>query len=200
MNKFFNLVQELAYKISSDNFDWTHIALLLVYLRPLIKNKRPQLFELTNFVPHGDIRNQGDSYKHIKDYMWNFINIAESEKGGTIFGKKPVFKKSHLLKELMEGLNDLEVQYDKKYILKNEPKIIDAILKIVNETTFSFKLDKTKQRVTLQDQKLNDCVYECVLEKDQDGRILFYIRLENLKDGVMKGISRNMRIGVPFIG
>jgi hypothetical protein len=184
--KFVNLVKELTEKICSGNYSWEHVALLLVYLRPLISNKS-LLYDLINFVPHGDIRDRGKSKEYVESYIRDLIKVAEGQ-GPISFGSfapKPIFSLDIILSEIIKAIRGLNIQFNQDKLVKEKQQITDCILKIVDQTTFTKFHDKR--------------IVECVLAKGEDDRMLFYFRLENLKDGAIRGVTRKMRFAIPFL-
>ena len=184
--KYLDLVNELTEKICSNNHTWVDVALLLVYLRQLI-SKDTLLYDLTNFVPHGDSRNKGDSHTYIESYISNLIKVAEGK--GPIFfadsAPRPIFSEQIIISELLKALGNLGISVNEKSFTVNKDWIISSILKIVDQTKF----DKFK------DGRITDCR----LEKTEDGRVMFFFRLQGLKDGAIKGISSKMQFSIPFL-
>ncbi len=159
-------IQTLVDNICSGNFSNSDVEVLFIQLREDFFDT-PILLDLSNFVAHGDERDRGLSFEYVKSYVMNFIAI--SEKGGAIFGGRPVFQSISVVNELIRKLEILNIIFDKNKFLSQKDKIISSLQDLMDETDFKF---------------IDPRIIRCYLRK-VNNRVMFCMKLD-LKGPVIK--------------
>jgi hypothetical protein len=159
-------IQTLIDSVCSGDFSSSDIEILFINLRKDFFDE-PILYDLSNFVSHGDERNRGASFDYVHSYVKNFINV--SEKGGTVYGRDSVFQSDSVMKLLIQKLKSLDFKFNENQFICQKEKIIDSLKELMDDTDFK-----------IEDPR----VIRCYIRKDKN-RVIFCMNL-NLNGPVIK--------------
>lgn len=129
-------IQLITNKICEGNFSASDVGILFVWLRPALVAQDPILLDIANFVAHSEGRTKGISFEHVHSYVKNFITV--SEKGGTIYGRPPVFKGDEVIQRLVNILKKINLDFDENKFSAQRGLIVEHLLWLMEETKFTF--------------------------------------------------------------
>lgn len=154
MNSFLirNLTR-IVRRIENDTACCSDIALLFSLLRygKTGEKRCEPLFEIGSCFAHPEGKDQGESYKLIRDFGYNLIKF--SKEGGTISGNKPPFEKLGIIRAIIHQLQINNIPFDEQIIISKKEIIIDCLIELLDGHPFVFK------------NELKKIGYTCVLKK-----------------------------------